>query len=190
MRMKTNDEDLALAAAAGDRDAFCVLIERHYDRIHRMGWRLCGTAHDAEDLAHDIMAALPAKLRSYRGEAKFTTWLYRVVMNAATDRARKAQRRSKARQGWGEDYKSRAAEAEEAQESYEWLTIAMRTLPPELRETVALTLGEDLTQKEAAQVLGLSEGTIAWRMSDVKKHLRALAQSDGDQPANTQEARS
>ena len=51
----------------------------------------------------------------------------------------------------------------------------MRSLPEELRATVALTLGEDMTQKEAAEVMGVSEGTIAWRMSEVKKHLRAMA---------------
>lgn len=178
MRMKTSDEALALAAADGDGDAFGLLIRRHYDRIYRMGWRLCGTQHDAEDLAHDIMAALPAKLRSYRGDAKFTTWLYRVTMNAATDRARKSQRRAKAREGWGEDYKHRAADQAEAHEAQDWLQTAMTTLPLELRETVALTLGEDLTQKEAAEVMGLSEGTIAWRMSEVKKHLRALAKKE------------
>ena len=157
-----------MAAGSGDRDAFSVLIRRHYDRIYRMGWRLTGTQHDAEDLAHDIMAALPAKLRSYPGEAKFTTWIYRVVMNAATDRARKAGRRAKAR----------AAEQAEARESYDWLMAAMRSLTPELRETVALTLGEDLTQREAAEVLGVSEGTVAWRVSEVKAHLRDLAEKE------------
>ncbi len=178
MRMKTSDEALAQAAAGGDREAFGLLIRRHYDRIFRMGWRLTGTQADAEDLAHDIMAALPAKLRSYRGEAKFTTWLYRVTLNAATDSARKAQRYAKARDGWGEDTRARKAEEAEAAESYDWLMTAMRSLPDELRETVALTLGEDLTQKEAAAVMGLSEGTIAWRMSEVKKHLRALAEKE------------
>ncbi|MEM7472041.1 MAG: RNA polymerase sigma factor [Pseudomonadota bacterium] len=176
--MKTSDEALALAAGNGDRDAFATLIRRHYDTIFRMGWRLSGTKADAEDLAHDIMAALPAKLRSYREEAKFTTWLYRVVMNAATDRARKSQRHARARDGWGEDFKRREAEATEARESYDWLQTAMRALPPELRETIALTLGEDLTQKEAAEVMGLSEGTIAWRMSEVKKHLREMAEKE------------
>lgn len=178
MRMKTSDEALAIAAGSGDRDAFSVLIRRHYDRIYRMGWRLTGTQHDAEDLAHDIMAALPAKLRSYRGEAKFTTWIYRVVMNAATDRARKAGRRAKAQEGWGEDFQARAAEQALARESYDWLMSAMRSLSTELRETVALTLGEDLTQREAADVLGVSEGTVAWRMSEVKAHLRALAEKE------------
>ena len=53
--------------------------------------------------------------------------------------------------------------------------MADSALPPELRETVALTLGEDLTQAQAAEVMGLSEGTIAWRMSEVKRHLREMA---------------
>ena len=54
----------------------------------------------------------------------------------------------------------------------------MRALPRELRDTVALTLGEDLTQAETAHVMGLSEGTIAWRMSEVKRHLREMAEKE------------
>ncbi|WP_107847300.1 RNA polymerase sigma factor [Litoreibacter ponti] len=173
--MKTSDEALAQAASGGDAEAFGLLIRRHYDRLFRLCWRLCGHRADAEDLCHDILAALPAKLRGFRGDAAFTTWLYRVALNANTDRARKAQRRRVARDGWGEDFQRRAAEAEETREAQDWLTTAMRSLPPELRETVALTLGEDLTQAETAQVLGLSEGTIAWRMSEVKRHLKEMA---------------
>jgi RNA polymerase sigma-70 factor (ECF subfamily) len=63
----------------------------------------------------------------------------------------------------------------EAREAQDWLTTAMNRLPPDLRDTVALTLGEDMTQADAASVLGVSEGTIAWRMSEVKKRLRAMA---------------
>ena len=175
MRMKTSDEALVQAANDGDSEAFGLLIHRHYDRLFRLSWRLTGHRADAEDLTHDILAALPAKLRAFRADAKFTTWLYRVTLNAATDRARKAQRRTRAREGWGQDYARRAAEAAEATEARDWLTNAMRALPPELRETVALTLGEDLTQAQAAEVMGLSEGTIAWRMSEVKRHLREMA---------------
>ena len=54
----------------------------------------------------------------------------------------------------------------------------MTRLSPELRDTVALVLGEEMTQGEAGQVLGVSEGTIAWRMSEVKKRLRAMARED------------
>ena len=55
------------------------------------------------------------------------------------------------------------------------IAAAMARLSVELRETVALILGEELTQAQAGEVLGVSEGTIAWRMSEVKKRLKAMA---------------
>ncbi|MDN5785958.1 RNA polymerase sigma factor [Pseudorhodobacter sp.] len=171
--METPDEPLALAAASGDRTAFAQLLARHYDRVFGLCWRLTGSKHDAEDLAQDICAALPTKLQGFRGEARFSTWLYRVTINAAHDRRRRAASHARAAIGWGDWEVNRQAEISEATAAQDWLTTAMNRLPPELRDTVALTLGEGLTQAEAAAVLGLSEGTIAWRMAEVKKHLRA-----------------
>lgn len=179
MLMETSDEDLAQAAAGGDRAAFALLLERHYDRIFALAFRLFGRRADAEDLTQDICAALPAKLANWRGEARFTTWLYRVVVNASHDARRRLATRTKAANGWGDWEKSRQAEAAEAAEAQDWLNTAMGQLGDDLRDTLALTLGEDLTQAEAAQVLGVSEGTIAWRMSDVKKKLRAMAAQEG-----------
>jgi len=178
MLMDTPDEMLATAAANGDRAAFAVLVGRHYDRIHRLAWRLTGAKAEAEDLAQDICAALPAKLRNWRGEAKFTTWLYRVVVNASHDLRRRHATRSRASQGWGDWELARQDEIATQAEAEGWLAQAMTQLPPELRDTVALVLGEEMTQAEAGLVLGLSEGTIAWRMSDVKKRLRAMARED------------
>ena len=89
MRMTTSDTDLALAAAGGDGAAFAALLTRRYDGLFRLAFRLTGSQHEAEDLTQDICAALPAKLRAYRGDAQFTTWLYRVVVNAAHDRRRR-----------------------------------------------------------------------------------------------------
>lgn len=178
MRMDTPDEALALAAQGGDRAAFAALVNRHYDRIYRLAWRLTGSAADGQDLAQEICAALPAKLGSFRHEARFTTWLYRVVVNAAADLRRRHMTRARAADGWGDWELSRQAEAAEAREARLWLEAAMATLSGDLRETVALVLGEDLTQAEAGAVLGVSEGTIAWRMSEVKKRLRALAAED------------
>ncbi len=62
----------------------------------------------------------------------------------------------------------------EAREALDWLAQAMRALPEDLRDTAVLVLDEALTQAEAAEVLGIPEGTVAWRMSEVKKRLRAL----------------
>jgi RNA polymerase sigma-70 factor (ECF subfamily) len=152
------------------------LISRHYDRVFRLSFRLLGARAEAEDLTQDICAALPAKIRAFRGEARFTSWLYRVVMNAAHDRRRRAASHARAADGWGEVELARRAEAAEAAEALDWLTQAMRALPDDLRDTVALVM-DDVTHAEAATILGVSEGTISWRMSEVKKHLRAMKES-------------
>lgn len=166
---------LATAAAGGDRAAFAALVTRHYDRIYRLGWRLTGSVADAQDLAQDICAALPAKLAGWRGEARFTTWLYRVVVNAAQDLRRRHASRARAADGWGDWELARQDQISEDRAALQWLESAMAQLSPELQDTVALVLGEEMTQAEAGEVLGLSEGTVAWRMSEVKKRLRRIA---------------
>ena len=175
MRMETPDEALATAAAGGDRAAFSALVERHYDRIVRLGWRLTGSMAEAEDLAQDICLALPAKLRGFRGDSRFTTWLHRVTVNAAHDRRRRAAVRARAADGWGDWEIARQAAAAEAADAADWLATAMQALTEDLRDTVALVLGEGLNHRDAGEVLGVSEGTVSWRMSEVKKRLRAIA---------------
>ena len=172
--MEVTDEALALAAAGGDAEAFSSLTARHYDRVFGLAFRLTGRREEAEDLAQDGCAARPAKVRAFRGDARFSTWLYRVVVNAAHDRRRRAASHAKAATGWGEVELARRAEAEEAAEANAWLQAAMAALPEDLRDTLALTLEDGVTHAAAAEVLGVSEGTVSWRMSEVKKRLKAL----------------
>lgn len=175
MLMDTPDETLAGAAISGDRASFSILIGRHYDRIFGLAFRLTGSRADAEDLAQDICAALPAKLRHWRAEARFTTWLYRVVVNAAHDLRRRQASRARAADGWGDWEIARQDQITEEAEALDWLASAMARLTPELRDTVALVLGEELTQAEAGTILGISAGTVAWRMAQVKRQLKAIA---------------
>lgn len=174
MRMSVTDEALALAAAGGDGGAFAALLERRYDALFALCFRLTGARAEAEDLTQDICAALPAKLAGYRGEARVSTWLYRVAVNAAHDRRRRGAARSRAADGWGDWEVNRRAGDAEAAERVDWLQAAMRALPDDLRDTLALLLGDEITHAEAAEVLGVSEGTISWRVSEAKKRLRAL----------------
>lgn len=172
--MTTADEDLALAAAGGDRDAFAALLSRHYDRLFRLCFRLTGRAADAEDLTQDICLALPTKLAGFRGTARFSTWLYRVAVNAAHDRRRRAAAHTRAADGWGDWERNRQAANAEAAQNLDWLTQAMTALPDDLRDTAALTMGEEMTQAQAAEVLNIPEGTVAWRLSEIRKRLRAM----------------
>jgi RNA polymerase sigma-70 factor (ECF subfamily) len=116
MRMNASDESLGLAAAGGDRAAFAALLNRHYDRLHALAFRLTGSADDAADLTQDICLALPRKLGGFRGEARFSTWLYRIAVNAAHDRRRRAATHARAADGWGDwEANRRAANAETAE---------------------------------------------------------------------------
>ena len=171
------DESLAKAAAEGDAEAFTALLQRHYDGVFRLAFRLTGSRSDAEDLTQDICAALPVKLQGFQGSARFTTWLWRVVVNAAHDRRRRSVTRAKYAEGWGDwEVDRRAADAEMA-EAVDWLTQAMRALPEDLRDTLALVL-DDMSHAEAAEIMEVSPGTISWRVSEAKKHLRALRESE------------
>lgn len=175
MLMETPDETLASAAANGDRDAFAALLARHYDRIFSLAYRLLGSRAEALDLTQDICAALPAKLRSWRGEARFSTWLYRVTLNATHDLRRRRATYSRATAGWGDWEIARQDAIETDRAALDWLTQTMARLSADLRDTAALILGCDMTQAEAGLILGVSEGTVAWRMSEIKRRLRAIA---------------
>lgn len=175
--MDGTDEELAAAAAAGEGAAFAALLERVYDRLFGLCFRLTGARAEAEDLTQDICAALPAKLAQFDGRSKVTTWLYRVAVNAAHDRRRRQATHAKAADGWGDWEVARQASISETADRTTWLMTAMTTLPPDLRDTLALVL-DDLTHAEAAQILGVSEGTISWRVSEAKKRLRALKEQE------------
>ena len=177
MRMEASDLDLARAAAEGDGAAFAALLDRHYDRLFGLCLRLTGARAEAEDLVQDICLALPAKLRGFRGEAQVTTWLWRVAVNAAHDRRRRRATHARAAEGWGDWEAGRQAALAEGRERGAWLLWALGRLPPDLRDTLALVL-DDATHAEAGAALGVSEGTVSWRVSEAKRRLRALRQEE------------
>lgn len=176
--VRMDDSKLVCLACAGDRSAFSVLLERHYGRIFRIAVRLLGDVHDAEDLTQDVCVALVAKLPSYRGESRFTTWLYRVVVNATHDAMRRNNVRCKKHRDYVEVHAIERDGHAVAVEELVWLRRALGQLPEEMRATVVLVVEEGLQHAEAGEVLGVSESTVSWRMHEVRKRLRALAADD------------
>ncbi|WP_226779661.1 RNA polymerase sigma factor [Oceaniglobus trochenteri] len=177
--MNTTDEDLARAAATGDAAAFSALLERRYDTLFALCFRLTGTQAEAEDLTQDICLSLPARMAHFAGQSRFTTWLYRVAVNAAHDRRRRAASHTRAARGWGDWELARQAAIDKEADRQDWLQGAMARLPADLRDTLALTMDDDLTHAEAAEVLGISPGTVSWRLSEVRKRLREEAREEG-----------
>ena len=180
MRMTTDDESLARQAGNGDRKAFELLLERHYDRIYRIGFSLLGATPDAEDLAQEVCVALARKLKSYRADSRFTTWLYRVVVNAARDALRRRSLNQRLNQTYADVNALVEAGREARRDEVRWLYEALGALSDDLRETTVLVLSEELSHAEAGAALGLSESTVSWRMHEVRKKLKALALAGED----------
>jgi RNA polymerase sigma-70 factor (ECF subfamily) len=166
-----SDANLAAAAAAGDRDAFEQLLRTHYDRIHGLAWRLTGSRTDADDIAQEVCCILVEKIGSFRGEAKFTTWLTGITFNACRD----FMRRRRSLGGLLERLTILAGIADPPSDPYDgiWLKSAIARLKPALRETVVLVAGQQLTHAEASEILGVAENTIAWRMHEARRILSA-----------------
>jgi RNA polymerase sigma-70 factor (ECF subfamily) len=165
------DSDLVAAAAAGDRDAFRLLLERHYDRIHRLAWQLTGTRADADDIAQDVCCMLVEKISTFRGEAKFTTWLCGIVFNACRDLRRR--RRSLGALTDRLAVLAGLARAPDGRDLHDmmWLKSAIARLPAAYRDAVVLVAGQQLSHAEAAAILGVAESTVSWRMHEVRRML-------------------
>jgi len=165
------DPELAAASAAGDRDAFAALLERHYDRIHGLAWQLTGSRADADDIAQEVCCTLVEKIHGFRGESKFTTWLYGITVNACRDLGRR--RRSLG--GLTERLAvlaglARGPDGRDLHDSV-WLKSAIARLRPAYRDAVVLVAGQQLSHGEAAEILGVSEATVSWRMHEARRML-------------------
>ena len=98
-------------------------------------------------------------------------------MNAAHDRRRRRATYVKASAGWGDWEVNRTETAIEDAAKIDWLTTAMQSLNDDLRDTLALVL-DDMTHAQAAEILGVSEGTISWRISEAKKRLKEFKEKE------------
>ena len=173
-----SDESLASRAVSGEAAAFRELLKRHYDRVFRVVYSVLRNQSDAEDITQEIWAALPRKLRAWRGDAKLTSWLHRIALNAAKDSLRKSASRARTTSGYAEMETLSRGSAADTEKRLSWLQCALETLSEDLRATAALTLGEQMNFAEAAEILGVAEGTVAWRMSEIRRRLKTIASKD------------
>lgn len=168
-----DDSALVRAASAGDRPAFARLIGRHYMTIYKIAYKWCGNKADAEDIAQEVAIKLPEKLDSFRGESGFTTWLYRITVNAAKDYGRKKGGIGKRELPFSDGFDAPSDEVAAddrliAVEAYQ----QVHALPDGIRDAVLLVFGEDMNHREAAKVLGCAETTISWRIFQARKLLK------------------
>lgn len=173
-----DSSDIALAAH-GDPPAFARLVDRHLARVHRLAWRTLGNDADAEEVAQEAFLRAFTHLPQWRsGQARFSTWLYRVTFNLCQDRLR-------ARREYlpvdDLDLSDPDAEPEIAvarMQRMERIEDALAALPQRQREALLLCHYEGQTQDAAAAVLGVSVEAVESLLARARRSLRAMLPAD------------
>ena len=173
MVLEGSDRELVAGCRRGDRDAFRVLFESYKDRVFSIALRFSGDPVAAMDIAQDTFVKLFSRIRDFRGESSFDTWMYRMVVNSCMDHRRRSWR-----------LLPLAGEvADSLCESSDCLADLMRSemgarvhsaverLSPDLRIVVVLRYTEGLAYEEIAEVLGCAPGTVASRLNRAHKTL-------------------
>ena len=172
--LEPSDEDLCRRIAQRDGGAFDLLVERYKERAYRIAWSVVRDREDARDCSQEAFIRLHEAAGSFAGEAKFSTWFYRILVNCCLDHERK--RRSWRRLvGWGVRDEGRDAgdpverlaapftdptDAIVTDHRMSRLWEAVDLLSPQQRAAVLLQCREELSTKEIAGVLQLSEATV------------------------------
>ncbi|HET9327091.1 MAG TPA: RNA polymerase sigma factor [Candidatus Eisenbacteria bacterium] len=165
-------------ARRGETEAFRALVERHRDRAYALALRIVRVPADAEEVAQDAFVRVWRALPRFRGDAAFTTWLHRIVVRLAFDRAaRLAARRTREARRIGREAMEpsghRSADTGEAGEKLERL---MTRLTEAQRAVVTLYYFYDRSVEDAARVLGMPENTVKTHLSRARSALRAAWQ--------------
>jgi RNA polymerase sigma-70 factor (ECF subfamily) len=174
---EATDLELVRRAQGGDGTALELLLGRHYGTAYRVAYRWCGTRQDAEDIAQEAFIKVARGIRSFRGSASFTTWLYRIVVNAAND----LHRQNAARARLADEAGGRAATAAPTDASpggdAERALEAVAALPEKQRTALRLVCGEGLSHREAAAVMDCPEVTISWRIFQARRKLGKIMEA-------------
>jgi RNA polymerase sigma-70 factor, ECF subfamily len=157
------------ACQQGDRAAFQLLFETYKDKVFSIAvYSSGGDRALADDITQQTFLKLFTAIRQFRGESEFTTWLYRLVVNACLDERRRRRRLLP----WGETVAMRKAGERKPQEKQyarrevsEAVQAAIGELKPKFRLPILLKYIEGLSYEEIASVMGCSKGTVASRLN-------------------------
>ena len=181
------EQELVRAAAGGDTEAFERLVRTYENKIYHLALRMCGSADEAADIAQEAFLAAWRGLPSFRGEAGFATWLYRLTSNAAIDylRRQKNQRGDMALddEELGLDAVDSGPGPQETAEGSELrsaVAAGLNQLSEGHRQVLVLREIQGLSYEEIASVLELDIGTVKSRISRARSSLRKILLENGN----------
>ena len=184
--MGRTDEELVEACLAGEESAFDVLLGRWEKRIRGAIYRLVGSDEEARDLCQEAFLKAYKNLRSFKQEARFSSWLYQIALNLCRDRMRR--RRGKTMVSLDELEEGGAAmtvagptalDLLQERDTSRLVAQAIEALPDEQREVIILKEYQGLTFLEIAQVLDVPISTVKTRLYRGLDQLRARLEREG-----------
>jgi len=178
----TDEAALIERCRAGDLTAFEPLVEKYRQRAYRLAYNVLRDPEEAWDVAQDAFIRAFQALPSFRGDSAFYTWLFRIVMNVARDRARQHAARGRAfgtervdEKDWDRILvdQGTAPDANATQvEEREKIRRALATLSEPHRAIIMLSDLEGLSYREIAEVLNIPMGTVMSRLHNARRRLR------------------
>jgi RNA polymerase sigma-70 factor (ECF subfamily) len=169
---EASDEELMLRIAKGEERAFRALVPRYAARAISLARGIVGNDADAEDIVQDAFLRVWVNAPRWRPQAAFRTWFYRIVFNLSLNRRRRAPFLPLEAAGDPPDPAAGAGERIERHESDQMVAAAIAALPGRQRAVIMLTYDEELTNADAAMVLGTSVAGIESLLVRAKRTLR------------------
>ena len=181
--LRCSDEVLVQRFKNGDRSAFSELVDRHQHRVYSLCFRWMGNQQAAEEVAQDVFVSLFRALGRFRGEAKFSTWLYRITVNHCKNKRlyqdRRAHSKHDSMDAQQEDgpirelvSPDRGADSKALQSDAErMLQSGLSALDEEHRQIILMRDLEDMSYEEIASVLELPKGTVKSRLHRARTEL-------------------
>lgn len=180
------DAEMIEAVKNGDATAYRGLVEKYQGRVYNVVYGIVRNREDARELTQEIFVKAYRNLGSFREDARFYTWVYRIAMNLAIDFTRRRKRSPVS--GLEEDIASRDADgsisevhnsenprkALERKQLYRQIMDALETLPEQQKQVILLRELEGLSYREIAEVLDIAEGTVMSRLFYARKKLQAI----------------
>ncbi len=174
-----NDNELVQRVRSGDEEAFERLIKRHQTKVQRLLLRITGRSEDAEDILQDVFIAVYEKLDQFEGKAAFSTWLYRIAVNAALMRMRSRSRREEVplesiplERDIHEGEQDRAYDHLVTEQSLERIEKALGPLPYDFKTVFILRDIEGFSNSETAEIMDLSVPAVKSRLHRARTFLR------------------
>jgi len=182
MVLEGTDRELVEGCRRGEREAFRVLFETYKDKVYSIALRFSGDEALAMDIAQDTFLKLYSSIADFRGDAQFSTWVYRLVVNSCLDHKRRSWRMIPIADELLAVLRAPgdALHSVLRTEMSEQVQRAVEKLPAEQRIAVVLRYTEGLAYEQIAEVVGCSTGTVASRLNRAHKALeRRLANLKG-----------